>query len=181
MNRLVKIGFGSPVVVAALQSPHLLNIWRNSRYWNLYYELLGDHEGFTEAHEIRLPCVERENLHSELVSAAIVTSPLQLKNALNRYPASLVFWLVHTGCYPNILPIECVESIHGIITLTEAVMRIQLRHKPILGKKITLLLRPSTSQLLFGDGPLIYCGQFGRVPPKEIRFRKIGMITSLVA
>lgn len=131
-----------PVVVAALQSPHLLNNWAEARDWHLYYDLLGDHDGLAETKDIQLPYFDQSGIHPEKVRAVLVTSPLQLETARSRYPNARVFWVVHTGYFLDVLPKEHAESIDGIITLTRTVQRIQLEHKPQLMKKSNYVIAP---------------------------------------
>lgn len=134
--------FRKPVVVAALQSPFLLNRWRQSDAWDFYYELLGDDTGLEEAKELDVPRFKDSLIPDSRVQAVLVTSPLQLENAQKRFPQAWVFWVVHTGFFLEVLPSEHVHKIDGIITLSQRVMDIQFVHKPILHTKNNFVITP---------------------------------------
>lgn len=133
---------GAPVIVAALQSPHLLNIWAKSDGWNLHYDLLGDHGGLHEAAYLNVPSVADSALHPDQVEAVLVTSPLQLENARNKYIKSQIFWVLHTGYFLELLPSECAIRIDGIIALTVSVLNLHLKHNQYLMRKPSFVIPP---------------------------------------
>lgn len=131
-----------PVVVAALQSPHLLNIWADSDEWDLYYGLLGDHDGLEEARDLALKSFTSSGRKLDEVSAVLVTTPDQLFRARELFRRAKIYWVVHTGFFLEVFPSEHVDKVDGVITLTNAIMDIQTKHKTELTKKANFVITP---------------------------------------
>ncbi len=132
----------SPIVVAALQSPFLLNRWARTREWNLFYEQLGDHDGLAESKYLELSKFSNSGINDASVDAVLVTSPLQLETARRRFPGAWVFWVVHTGFFLEVFPSEYISQVDGIITLSQRVQDIQYVHKPVLHTMHNFVITP---------------------------------------
>ena len=131
-----------PIVVAALQSPHMLNIWQQSEKWRLYYDLLGDHEGLEESRDLEVGRFNPLHVKAQRVAAALVASPLQMETAKKKFPNAKIFWVVHTGYFLEVFPSEHLDKVDGIVTLTKSVLNIQMDHKPGLGDKKNFIITP---------------------------------------
>jgi hypothetical protein len=84
----------TPRVVAALQSPTLLNILIQSSAWSLSVQELGDHAGLKETSLADFPILRRPEERVELV---LVCSPDHLFNARKIWPRAKIAWLIHNG------------------------------------------------------------------------------------
>lgn len=142
MFKNILSGKKGPVVVAAMQSPHLLNIWHDTKVWRLYYDLLGDHDGLEETKEKEIRSFSSSKLQTNDVAAVLVTTPKQLETAGHKYPKAKIFWVVHTGYFLEVLPTDLVPKIAGIVTLTRTVRDIQIKHKPALVDKKNFVITP---------------------------------------
>lgn len=103
-------------VVAALQSPTLLNILRKSSSWDLHVAPLGDHEGLAEVAELTVPTWNEGDPAPEIV---LVCSPAHLFNAKTRWPKARVVWVVHNGWERWLLPPEHEDKVAGVVVFGE--------------------------------------------------------------
>jgi glycosyltransferase involved in cell wall biosynthesis len=104
-------------VVAAVQSPTLLNILAKADGWSLRVCELGDHSGLAESQLLDVPMwqfqVDRD---PEIV---LVCTPQQLATARTRWPKSRVLWLVHNGRERGLLPADCEDGVAGAVVFSE--------------------------------------------------------------
>lgn len=105
-----------PTVVAAVQSPTLLNILARSSSWKLFACPLGDHENLTEFSALEVPTWQPEHGNPQ---AVLVCSPAHLFSARARWPLAKIFWLVHNGRERWLLPAEHEDSVSGAIVFSE--------------------------------------------------------------
>jgi hypothetical protein len=103
-----------PLVVAALQSPTLLNIWAESDCWKLEVAPLGDCD-LAEARLLKAPRYEQGEPR-----AVLVCSPEHIERARGRWPGIKIVW-VHHNARTDLFPIECQERADHRIVLAESI------------------------------------------------------------
>lgn len=126
-------------VVAALQAPTLLNIWSLSSSWKLQWAELGDHASLQEASLLN---AEPWGGGDEDVTAVLVTSPIQIKNAQRIFPKAAHIWILHNG-QPRLIPSNITDSIDGYIVLSKKVLVVQQSQNPSLLRKPSWVIPPS--------------------------------------
>jgi len=126
-------------VVAALQSPTLLNNWARSKKWDLQVAEIGDHEGLSEAS--LLSVAKWDGAYSDIV-AVLVTTPAQLANAARAFPSAKRIWIPHNG-QGHLIPRQVLEQIDGIVTLSRKVLDLQRTQIPELLEKPAWTIPPS--------------------------------------
>lgn len=129
----------APRVVAALQSPTLLNAWASSRNWRLEVAELGDHDGLSQAALLDLPAWDGD---ARDVAAVLVTTPLQLEQAGRLFPDAAHVWILHNG-RPGLLPPKLAGEVDGILTLSRKVLALQHTHHPALMRIPSWVIAPS--------------------------------------
>lgn len=129
----------SPHVVAALQSPTLLNNWASATGWTLKAAKLGDHEGLAEANLLQVPIWDGKD---DAVAAVLVTTPLQLEEARKRFSHAAHIWIIHNGRF-GLIPPRLIDQVDGIITLSRKVLALQRTHHPALMHKPSWVIAPS--------------------------------------
>jgi len=110
------VSAGATPVVAAVQSPTLLNILAASSSWSLAAYPLGDHGGIAETAAMRLPIWSEGDRLPEVV---LVCSPAHLFNARAKWPRARIAWVVHNGRERWLLPAEHESSVAGAICFSE--------------------------------------------------------------
>lgn len=128
----------SPRVVAALQSPTLLNNWASAKGWKLETAKLGDHEGLAESALLQVPTWDESDT---AVAAVLVTTPLQLEEARTHFPRAAHIWIVHNG-RAGLLPPKLIDEVDGVITLSRKVLALQRTHHPELLHKPSWVVPP---------------------------------------
>lgn len=110
-------------VVAAYQSPGLVNILAKSRAWSMRTYPLGDHEGLAEIAEMAVPDWTPEADPDPDV--IIVCSPAQFLAATDAWPAAKILWAVHNGYERWLLPEEYETRVAGALCFSEKVRWLQ--------------------------------------------------------
>lgn len=131
----------APRVVAALQSPTLLNVWARSSKWKLEVAELGDHEELSESALLDAP---RWDGRSDGVVAVLVTSPAQLDSAEQLLPKSARIWVLHRA-QAGLLPPPLMPRVDGIVTLSRRVRDMQRALHPELLSLPSWIIPPSYS------------------------------------
>ncbi|CAA2141098.1 glycosyltransferase [Methylobacterium bullatum] len=131
-------GVGVPRIVAALQSPTLLNNWASAGGWNLEAAKLGDHDGLAESALLQVPSWDGSD---ENVAAVLVTTPLQLEEARTHLPNAAHIWIIHNG-RAGLLPPKLIDEVDGVITLSRKVLALQRTHHPALLHKPSWVIAP---------------------------------------
>ena len=108
----------TPRVVAALQSPTLLNILIQSSAWSLSVQELGDHAELKETSLADFPILRRPEERVELV---LVCSPDHLFNARKIWPRAKIAWLIHNGRQRSLLPPEHEDKIDCMLCFSDRV------------------------------------------------------------
>lgn len=107
---------GTTPVVAAIQSPTLLNVLATSPAWSLTAYPLGDHEKLAETAAMRLPIWSEADRPPKIVLAC---SPAHLFNARAKWPKARIVWVVHNGRERWLLPAEHEAAVAGAICFSE--------------------------------------------------------------
>ena len=104
-------------VVAAVQSPTLLNILATSSAWSLKVCAMGDHGGLDETSALRVPSWNNDEPPPDVV---LVCAPSHREFA-KRWPAARVLWVIHNGSERGLLPKEHEEGLAGVVCFSERV------------------------------------------------------------
>ena len=106
-------------VVAAVQSPTLLNILGRSNEWSFRVMPLGDHEGLQETSMLTVPVWDpRRDQMPEIV---LVCSPEQYRRASRFWPDAKLLWVIHNGYQRQLLPREFEGSVAGAVCFSSMV------------------------------------------------------------
>ena len=106
-------------VVAAVQSPTLLNILGRSNEWSFRVMPLGDHEGLQETSMLTVPAWDpRRDQMPEIV---LVCSPEQYRRASRFWPDAKLLWVIHNGYQRQLLPREFEGSVAGAVCFSSMV------------------------------------------------------------
>jgi hypothetical protein len=143
-------GEGSARIVAALQSPTLLNIWASASTWKLEVAELGDHEALAERALLSAP---QWDGNPDGVAAVLVTTPAQLERAEQFLPRAAKLWVFHRAMR-GLLPDPLVTRVHGIVTLSRRVLDLQRTLQEELLAKPAWVVPPAYSaQASYGWRP----------------------------
>ncbi len=110
-------------VVAAVQSPTLLNILARSPEWHFRVQRLGDHEGLQEASMLTVP--SWDGRVDPLPHVVLVCSPEHLRQAACFWPQAKHLWVIHNGYQRHLLPREHEHRIAGVVCFSEMVRWLQ--------------------------------------------------------
>jgi len=105
-------------VVAAVQSPTLLNILAISSAWSLRTYAMGDHAGLAETSEMLAPVWDEASPAPEVV---LVCTPAHRELAMRKWPTARRLWVLHNGYEPGLLPPECENGLAGVVCFSEKV------------------------------------------------------------
>lgn len=104
-------------VVAAAQSPTLLNSLAQARQWSFRVADLGDCRGLAEMSALTVPPwqhgVDREP------QIVFVCTPMQFEVALARWPKAQILWFIHNGRERGLLPVDYEDRIAGAVCFSE--------------------------------------------------------------
>jgi len=106
-------------VVAAIQSPTLLNILARSDEWHFRAYPLGDHEGLQEASMLTVPTWNHEI--DPTPQAVLVCSPEHFRRARRFWPGAKLLWVMHNGYQRHLLPAEFEEGVAGAVCFSQLV------------------------------------------------------------
>jgi len=106
-------------VVAAVQSPTLLNILGRSQEWSFRAMPLGDHEGLQEVSMLTVPTWDPHR--DRMPEIVLVCSPEHYQRASRFWPDAKLLWVIHNGYERHILPTEYEGRIAGAVCFSHMV------------------------------------------------------------
>lgn len=104
-------------VVAAAQSPTLLNMLARSARWSLRVADLGDCQGLAEMAALKVATWQLDVDDDPRI--VFVCSPMQFEVASARWPRARLLWFIHNGRERGLLPREYEERIDGAVCFSE--------------------------------------------------------------
>lgn len=110
-------------VVAAIQSPTLLNILGRSDEWHFRAYPLGDHEGLQETSMLTVPMWNHEI--DPMPQAVLICSPEHHRRASRVWPQAKLLWVMHNGYQRHLLPREFEDEVAGAVCFSDMVAWIQ--------------------------------------------------------
>lgn len=110
-------------VVAAIQSPTLLNILATSREWKLTVRDLGDTSGLAETALLKAPFWDADE-HS-VPDVVLVCTPDHLRNAERLWPMAAKVWVLHNGRERGLLPPDLESQVAAAIAFSHRVCWLQ--------------------------------------------------------